>query len=473
MARKRNSLDDLDGLLIAAQRARKDPTTSLSAGIAISRKILEFVQNYKVLKYREMRALTTAHKNLKELQYEIMTKSEQHLAFKPDNWALFSTYGDYDNDEPKIIPETYNAELGLVSHKQDMKQILIENEEIRRLHGTFEKALEDITKKFRIATEWIHEQFINGTLESKIISFKDNKNKKRTKISKSIISNLINPQATEIVREEGEIPLLGVGEREALQYLFCKLENMNERELHIKNNWILSGRKEDTVKDGYLVVFDKNEALRRTYGENIVFSGKHYNNLKSNLEKLWETKRKLLLKRNGEQLELSLTLIKRVEMRHKVDEHSEYRNYIAVWIPHDVVYLHDDLYTSFPHDHFPKLRHTPPKTTISESEIRFFDFLYQEMPHDKDKGKDVRRKKAEFIELIGGQEVKENRHLVRIIERIEKLYAPKAINMGLLRGFTTEINKKGEEVYVFKYADKKNLEALYYTPEITSKKSDL
>ena len=112
------------------------------------------------------------------------------------------------------------------------------------------------------------------------------------------------------------------------------------------------------------------------------------------------------------------------------------------------------------------LRNTPPETRMTESEVRFIDILYQELPHDRTQQKIVKRAKSKIIELVGSPEVKIHENESRITGRIEALFAPKAIHMGLLKRFDTYINKENLEIYEWEYSDEETLNQLLNNGEI-------
>ncbi|MCE5318871.1 MAG: hypothetical protein LLG04_16105, partial [Parachlamydia sp.] len=195
------------------------------------------------------------------------------------------------------------------------------------------------------------------------------------------------------------------------------------------------------------------------YGDNIDLAGWHFKSLEESLTSLLEKKRKLVLIKCGERMEISKTLVNHLEMRHEFTNEPGFKDYIAVWIPYDVAHL-DKLYTSYPSNHIALIRNTPPETRITDSEICFFDILWQEAPHDRSKRKTVGRKKRSIVDCVGGSETKDHYHQGRIARRIEALFAPKAINMGILKRFDIYTNADGEEVYEWEYSDEETLNGL-------------
>ena len=454
MGRKpKNSPDDLDILLLDAQRISADkgkPGASLPS-VPISKRVMEFAQFFGAIKYRDMREMLSILAKCKKLEEKFFQIAEDKLPFKPDNWAFFFLKGHSGIDPPGFIPEVLEKGRGLVARVDEMKHLLETDENVRRTYDDFEACWWSMDSLNYRLSEWIREQFHNGSLEGKILGFKNEKTKK-TMLSKGFASNLMIPGKAEVVKKTGELPDLSIGERQALQFLLGKLQNMTDREKYLKKR-LLEDEDEDPKKHGFFVVFEQTEALRQSYG-NIRFDGYHYQNLEKSLGDLLEKKRKLLIETAKDTLELSLTLIQKLEMRHKFHEDPEFRSYVAVRIPYDVAKLHDKKYTSYPDDHFALLRNTPPKTVLGPTEIRLFDFLQSEAPHKPGDRTTVRRIKGPFLAMIGGNESIENNHQSRLAERIEQTYLVKAINMNLLKGWHIEANSDREEVYVFEYPPK-------------------
>ena len=454
MSRKpKNAPDELDQLLIDAQRIRSDKDrqgTSLPA-VSISKPIMEFAQSFKAIKYREMREMLSVSTKCRKLESQFFKIAAQRLPFKPDNWLFFLIKGQAGISPPGLIPQTFEDGRGLVARVEEIKALLESDPEVRSAYDAFEICWIRVDHLSYELSNWIHNQFKNGTLEKKIATFRNERETKRkTTLSKAFVSNLIDPNKADIVKKTGELPDLSVGERQALQFLLGKINNMSDREQYLKEK-LLDGDEEDPKKHGYFVVFEQTEALRQSYG-NVRFDGYHYDNLEQSLFALLEKKRKLLIETKKDTLELSLSLLQKLEMRHKFHEEPEFRSYIAVRIPYEVVQLHDKRYTSYPEDHFALIRNTPPKTLLDKTEIRFFDFLRDEAPY-KGKPKTLRKLKEPFLDLIGGSETTENRNKSRLAERIDT-YILKAVNMGLLKSGKTETNAKDEEVYVLEYAGK-------------------
>lgn len=454
MGRKpKNSPDELDQLLLNAQRTRadKDKPGASFPTVPISKRVMELAQFFGAIKYRDMRKMLSILAKCKKLEEKFFQIAEAKLPFKPDNWSFFFLKGHSGINPPGFIPEVFEKGRGLVARMDEIKHLLENDAESRHAYDDFEACWWGMDSLNYKLSEWIHEQFRNGSLEKKIESFKNEKAKK-TMLSKGFASNLMVPGKAEVVRKTGELPDLSIGERQALQFLLGKLQNMTDREKYLKKR-LLEDEEEEPKKHGFFVVFEQTEALRQNYG-NIRFDGYHYQNLEKSLGDLLEKKRKLLIETERDTLELSLTLIQKLEMRHKFHEDPEFRSYVAVRIPYDVAKLHDKKYTSYPDDHFALLRNTPPKTVLDKTEIRFFDFLRSEAPHKPGDRTTVRRKRDPFLEMIGGKESVANNNQGRLAERIENAYLIKAINMNLLKGWHTETNSDGEEVYVFEYPQK-------------------
>jgi hypothetical protein len=225
---------------------------------------------------------------------------------------------------------------------------------------------------------------------------------------------------------------------------------MSERERELKN-FLLNGKGENP-ENGLLVVFEELEAIRKNYGDNHLPSGFHYIELKKSLESLRDKKRKLTIKTAKEELKLSIPLIKSIEAEHKYTMDPEFKKYVAVYIDHHVIELHEK-YISYPHNHFPLLRNTPPKTNLTELEIVFFDIILSEIPYEADKSKILKREKQKFLRLLDRDGMAEkNRHLPRLAEKVEGVLKDKAINMGVLESFGIQKNAKGEEIYHFHIA---------------------
>ena len=464
MGRKsKNAIDELDQLLLESQkiRAEKDrPIVSLPS-VPISKRVMEFAQTHGSIKYREMRELLSAMTKCRKLESEFCQIATPKLSFKPDNWSLFFMRGQSETNTVGLIPETIEAGQGLVPRVAEIQLLYRQDAEVRRSYDEFEVCWRTMDRLSYPMSEWIREQFKNGSLEAKITAFKNKTVAKKTRISKALISNFVDPSQAEVVKGDGELPALSVGEREAMQFLLWKIENMTETELHIRDTWILDGKEERPKENGYAVVFERTEALKKNYGDNIEFSGWQFKSLEDSLTSLLKKERKLVLVKGNERAKITGTLIRNFQLEiDSIDNPGLSKHYAYVQIPYDVAHLHDKLYTSFPSNHIALIRNTPPGTRITDSEICFFDILWQEAPHDRSKTKTVRRKKDSIVVHVGGKESREAWHQGRIAGRIEALFAPKAINMGILKRFEMCTNADGEEIYEWEYSNEEILNRL-------------
>ena len=167
-----------------------------------------------------------------------------------------------------------------IAKVEEIRSLLEADNEVRRSYDDFEESWWEMDHLLNKMSEWVHEQFRNGSLEKKLESFKSKDSERnKARISKALIANFVDPSTAGIVRESGELPSLSVGEREAMQFLLWKIDNMTEVEMHIKTEFILDGVKERPKESGYVVVFERTQALKKSYGEDICFSGKHFNTL--------------------------------------------------------------------------------------------------------------------------------------------------------------------------------------------------
>lgn len=452
MSEKQNNINSLDSLLLLAKDA-KARNLQWNRNYLVDHKILELAQKNKVLKYRDMRNMLKIITEAEKRKKAFIMEAEKYLDInKPYSWMY----------SPEILPiiSPQTTKNGLLKiHNMEILKVLEEVVSVKEKYDAYKEITTNKITTLEPIYTWIDTLFHQGVLEEKIIGYKKRlKEKIQTRISKTLIANLIEPQKAEIVKTEGEIPSLTVGEREAFQFLMWKANNMNEYEQTIKQDFLLEGQDEDIIKNGLLIVFEASEALKNCYDfDHQRLSGQHYINLEQNLHKLLEKKRKLHLKNGRGNLELSITLINKLEMkftpRNSEGILGKTREYIAVRISKDILQLHDKLYTTFPQDHFALMRKTPPKSMIDKTEIAFFDILYQERPINKNKSRILRRIKKTFLILVGGQQMVKNYHQGKVSERIETIYAPKAVNMGLLKKFYIELNKDDQEVYIFEYQD--------------------
>ncbi|MCE5316547.1 MAG: hypothetical protein LLG04_04190, partial [Parachlamydia sp.] len=229
--RKQNAPDDLDELLIAAQRARSNTDKAIAnlPSVPRSKRVMEFAQFHGAIKYRELRELITAMTKSRKLEADFCRIATEKLPFKPDNWTLFAIDPPADKIFPWLIPETLEPGRGLVTRPEELQTLLTQDEESQQLYEAFKASFKYESRLADKPSNWIREQFKNGSLEAKIISFK-NKFSKKTRISKALISNFVNPAQAQIVKEEGGLPALSVGEREAMQFLLWKIDSMSKTE---------------------------------------------------------------------------------------------------------------------------------------------------------------------------------------------------------------------------------------------------
>jgi hypothetical protein len=212
----KNTPDDLDKLLLDAQHIQRD----ILPNIPISKRIMEFAQFFGALKYRDMRKMLSILTKSRKLEEEFFKITTPKLSFEPVNWAFLFTHGHRGIDPPGFVPETFEREKGLVARRDEMLQLLTTDPEVRQAYDAFEECWSSMEHFTYSLSNWIREQFINGTIEKKIKSFKDKVEcKKKIKISKGLVSNLIEPSKTEVIRNTAEPPDLSVGERQALQFL--------------------------------------------------------------------------------------------------------------------------------------------------------------------------------------------------------------------------------------------------------------
>ena len=449
---KKINIDSVDFLLKLAQHTR-EVGVSWSGGYPLDRKVLEFAQRYKVVTFREIRGIikhqTLARKSGEELTSEV----EKLLNINSNcNW-ITSTLS-----EPEFYPTVYRNNKE-VSFKHEMKELINNNKRIKEKYDIYSSSHHIIMIKSKNVIEWIKSLYHEGKLEKHILTHKTllSQKSKRTYIGKALLGNLIEPEKTETILEKGETPSLTVREREAFQFLLWKAENLNEEERIIKNDFILEGKEEDVKKNGLIVIFEGQEALRKGYGEDMSLSGFHYEKLGESMQSLLEKKRKLLISKKKGNLELSISLIDKLEMTFTAAGKAAGKKYIMARIPYDV-FNHHGRYTAFPENHFALLRKTPPKTTPDKTETRFFDILYNEKPYKKNQDRIVRRLKNNFLLTIGGKGLIEQRNKERLADRIENLYVPKAVNLGLIKSFKEDTNREDEIVYVIEYEAHEEME---------------
>lgn len=452
---KKKPIDSVDFLLKLAQHTRESGV-SWSRGYSLDSKLLEFAQRNKILTYRESREIIKKNTKAKKLGRSFTLEAKGALTLPINHTWVTSTL-----EEPIVYPVSYIKGTE-TSFKKEMEALLQVDPQTKQAYMEFREASLSASQASEPIAKWIDSLYYEGSLEQKITTYKNLLTKKKTNrasISKNLLNNFIEPKKADQIIQEGESPSLTTGEREALQFLLWKANNLNEEEKTIKKDFFLEGREEDIRKDGLLVVFEEQEGLKKGYGEGISFSGYHYGKQKASMKSLLEKKRKLLMTNDKGNLELSISLIDKLEVNFTPTGKTEKKKYIVARIPEKVLSFHGS-YTSFPADHFAILRRTPPTSTPDKTETRFFDILYSEKPYKKTQKRVVRRIKKKFLDLVGGAEVSEHRHKERLSNRIESVYFPKAVNMGLLKGFSEELNREGEAVYVFEYENPKKTEKL-------------
>jgi hypothetical protein len=222
---------------------------------------------------------------------------------------------------------------------------------------------------------------------------------------------------------------------------------MNETEKRLKD-LLLDGKNENPKRNGICICFEESEAILNAYGKTSP-AGFHYKEIKMSLKSLSEKNRKLVLRNEKEELKISVPLIKKADLEHRFKHEPEFKKYVAVYLDVQILDL-GEKYTAFPNDHFALLRHTPPKTRLTEQEVKFFDILYSEVSYNPKKSNVVRRKKIEFLkQLDTNGSFNANRHLSKLAHTVETIYQQKGLNLGVLEKFDIEINKEGEEIYIF------------------------
>ena len=445
MSRRKTTLDSLDFLLNLAEHTR-EAGVSWSGGYSLDRKVLEFAQIHKIVTYREAREIIRK-RTLARKEGNILTNETKKFLELP----LFHTWITSRLHDPIVFPAEYQKGKEIY-FLEEMKELLQNNNDIKEKYETFNIALNDAEQATAKVNEWIGSLYHEGKLENWIIAHKNalKHKQKITCIGKELLGNLIVPEKTEVILEKGETPALTVGEREAFQFLLWKAHNLNEEELVIKNEFILEGKGEDYKKNGLIVIFEQQEALKKGYGENISFAGFHYAKLEESMKSLLEKKRKLLISKKKGNLELTISLIDKLEMTFTPAGKTEGKKYIMARIPYDII-NHHGKYTAFPANHFAILRITPPKSKVDKTETCFFDILCNEKPYQKDQNRNVRRLKDSFLLMIGGKEMIENRNQERLANKIKNIYAPKAINLGLLKSFKEDVNRESKIVYNIEY----------------------
>jgi hypothetical protein len=447
MQKRETALD----LLLSLARQTRENKANWNGGFSIDKSILEFAQNKTIITYRQTRNLIKLKYGIKKLKKDFIFAIEK--VYKPENpyvWTLFLIQGDPDT-EPAFFPRSVGDDA-LISHKEEIRLLLEKHPLLLEKNRALKKVFDDYSNLTNPIHKWIQKLFIGGSLEREIEGYQKQKGKKKNKtlMSRSLVTNFMIPAMASNVEKEGELPALSTSERQTLQFLFSKLENMTERERHLKN-LLLEGKEEKTTKNGLLIVFEAQEAIKNSYGQ-ISVDGYHYRELKDALKELCEKQRKLILKNDKDELKISIPLIKKVEIEHKYSFDPEFKKYTVVYIDEQVINLQQQ-YTSFPSNHFAIIREAPPKTRLTSSETAFFDFLYTEVSFDIKKTNIVKRKKSSFLAMLDvNGSVGDSKHISRLASRVEEIYVSKAKKLGLLEEFKIDTNKDGEQVYCFTIA---------------------
>lgn len=445
-------------LVLSLARERRENKTSWCGGFSIDKSVIEFCQNKGMIKYRDARKIISLQSQFRKLERTFISSVEKQLAPKKFyNWKLFYVKGD-NFDSPAFFPESVNEEEGcVISHEKDVEDILNGNDELKQKNIDIKKTLDEFCSTTEFVYDWIHQLFVSGTLENDIEKFlKEKENKKtKTRINRSLVNNFIKPEIACSVEEKGEPPILSPTERQTLQFLLWKVENMSEIEERLKN-LLLDGKNENAKRNGICVCFEETEAIYNSYGS-MSPAGHHYNEIKGALKSLSEKQRKLILKNQSEEIKISVPFLRKVEIEHRFKSDPEFKKYIAVYLDHQVLDIGEQ-YTSFPKNHFALLRHTPPKTNLTELEIAFFDILISEINYNAEKPKILRREKLKFLRLLDRDGMSEkNRHFHRLAEKVEGSLKDKAINMGILEKFETHKNSDEEEIYHFHIAPRNKI----------------
>lgn len=448
-------------LVLSLARQCREHKTSWCGGFHLDKSIFEFCQDRGALKYREMRSVNSLLTKIKKTEGELLKMLKEKFNHKKHfNWVLLHfDDGSEKEYECAFYPQSIGEDGAIISHTEEMREILKQNPPILEKNKEFKSALSEFIKTSAPMYEWIHQLFVQGILETEIEKFLSKKKEKKTqaRISKTLVGNLIKPEITKPIEEDGSPPSLSIAERQTLQFLLWKADNMNETEKRLKD-LLLDGKSENVKQNGVCVCFEENEAISNSYGA-IVPAGFHYNEIKESLKTLSEKKLKLLLSNENEELKLNIPLVINTDFEHRYKHEPEFKKYVAVYVDARVLDL-GGKYIAFPNDHFALLRHTPPKTKLTEKEIKFFDILYNEVSYSSKKNNTIRRKKTGFLmELDADRSFHENRLLSRLANDIENKYVEKALNLGLLEKFDIEINNDGEEVYVFTINAKEKISA--------------
>lgn len=444
-------------LVLSLARERRENKTSWCGGFSIDKSVIEFCQSKGMIKYREARKMISLQSQFRKLERNFISAIEKQLKVKKFyNWKLFYIKGD-NFDSPAFFPESINEEGGVVSHEKDVEEILNRDEGLKQKNADIKNTLDEFSSTTEFVYDWIHQLFVSGTLENDVEKFLKEKEDKKTKtrINRSLVNNFIKPEITCSVEEKGEPPTLSPTERQTLQFLLWKVENMSEIEERLKN-LLLDGKNENAKRNGICVCFEETEVISNSYG-NTSPSGHHYNEIKEALKSLSEKQRKLILKSQSEEIKISVPFLRKVEIEHRFKSDPEFKKYIAVYIDSQVLDIGEQ-YTSFPKNHFALLRHTPPKTNLTELEIAFFDILLSEINFDSSKSKILRRDKQKFLRLLDRDgSARDNWNISRLAKKIEGSLKDKAINLGYIEKFCIETNDAGKEIYCFYLAAREKI----------------
>jgi len=365
-------------LVLSLAKQRRENKTNWCGGFHIDKSIIEFCQSKGEITYKEMRSIASTQTKIKKTQADLIKSLEAKLKYKGFlNWVLSHWENKEDQrGDPEFFPQSLGENGAIISHKEEVIEILNQDEELFKKNESFRVALSEFTQRTCFIYDWINQLFIRGTLEDEIVNYLKKKETKKTqaRLSKVLVGNFLEPEITNAVEEIGEPPTLSTSERQTVQFLLWKADNMNETEKRLKDR-LLDG-KGDTKRNGVCVCFEEKEAILNTYGKTTP-DGFHYNEIKTSLKTLSEKNRKLVLKNEKEEIKISVPLIKKVDFEHRFINEPEFKKYVVVYLDMQISDL-GEKYTSFPGNHFALLRHTPPKTPkLTEGEIKFFDIIFQ------------------------------------------------------------------------------------------------
>jgi hypothetical protein len=438
-------------LVLSLAKQARENQTSWCGGFHIDKSIFEFCQSMGSITYREMRNVASTLAKIKKTQKDLIESLKEKFNHKGYlNWVLCHFDDDFNQgDDPEFYPQSIGEDGAVVSHREEIREIIKQDDSLFKKNKEFRLSLSEFSKNSESIYAWIHQLFVGGTLEADIERFLKQKENKKTqaRMSKMLVGNLIKPEISNAVEEVGEPPTLSTSERQTLHFLLWKYENMNDTEKRLKD-LLLDGKNENPKRNGICVCFEESEAILNAYGETSP-AGFHYNEMKASLKSLSEKNRKLVLRNEKEELKISVPLIKKADLEHRFKHEPEFKKYVAVYLDAQILDL-GEKYTAFPSNHFALLRHTPPKTRLTEQEVKFFDILYDEVSYISGKKNIVRRKKGDFLKQLDiDGSFHGNRLLSRLANTVEKKYVEKGLNLGLLEKFTIEVNRYGEEIYVF------------------------